>query len=120
MDQEGFGSRNCMVWDEDSWDRSLFEFYQAIIAMRKQSDILKEGSFQVLYWEKDFILYQRVLQGKRIMVTANRFSELRPGSGIPLSHCGIRDGLKLVSLFSSKAITVSQGNSNPSKYSPRW
>ncbi|MCJ7695705.1 MAG: alpha-amylase family glycosyl hydrolase [Anaerolineaceae bacterium] len=110
MDEDGFGSRNCMVWSEDKWDQSLFEFYQAIITFRKSSDILKEGSFQVLHWEKDFILYQRVLGQKRILVTANRSPEMRPESVLSVSHFGIWDGLKMVSLFDNGSITGTEGS----------
>jgi len=110
MDEEGFGSRNCMQWDVDKWDQSLFDFYQAMITFRKGSDILKKGSFQVLHWEEDFVMIQRVLGQARIFISANRSPEMRPESKVPVSHFGIRNGLKMVSLFGGKSITVSEGN----------
>jgi len=77
-DAESFGSRNCFPWDESSWDQDLLNFYKRLIALRKQSSVLAEGAFQVLYGDNDMLLYQRVLGDEHILVSANRSPDALP------------------------------------------
>lgn len=74
-DEAGFAQRNCFPWDEANWNQDLFAFYRQLISLRKENEILAEGSFQVLYWDDDLLIYQRVLGGKRIIVTASRIDQ---------------------------------------------
>ncbi|MFH1446267.1 MAG: glycoside hydrolase family 13 protein [Chloroflexota bacterium] len=109
MDQESFGSRNCMPWDADEWDEALLEFYKHLIAFRKESDILKDGGFQMLYWEEDFFIYQRELNQEHILVTANRSSELRSESVMPFRQAGIPDEKRFRSIFTEYEAVSSDG-----------
>lgn len=72
QDEDGFGQRNCFPWDQSKWDLDLLSFYQKLIALRKDNQILAKGSFQILYWDEDLVLYQRMLKGERVLLTANR------------------------------------------------
>lgn len=72
MNEPGFGSRNCMPWNRGKWDMELFGFYQKLIALRKSSNALIKGAFQVLDYGPDTLVYQRFLGEESLIVTANR------------------------------------------------
>lgn len=84
LDEPGFGSRNCMQWDEGQWNKPLWNFYRKLIDFRKHSEVLKDGSFRILYWEMDFFIYQRELAGERVLVSANRSQKPRKIGLVPL------------------------------------
>jgi hypothetical protein len=48
-DEPGFAQRNCFPWHEEKWDQDLLGFYQQLISLRKENDVLAAGSFQILY-----------------------------------------------------------------------
>lgn len=75
VDEPGFSQRNCFPWEEEKWNTDLLAFYQRLISLRKENDVLAEGSFQMLYWDDDLLIYQRLLGGKRIVVTASRIDQ---------------------------------------------
>jgi alpha-glucosidase len=75
VDEPGFSQRNCFPWEEEKWNTDLLAFYQRLISLRKENDVLAEGSFQMLYWDDDLLIYQRLLGGKRIVVTASRINQ---------------------------------------------
>ena len=83
----------------------LFSFYQKLIALRKENQILARGSFQILYWDEDLIVYQRLLAGERVLVTANR-GEIREGLSIRSPWVETDSSINLVGLFSGKQITL--------------
>jgi len=87
-DQEGFGSRACMNWDESAWDMELFGFYQKLIALRKSSRALAEGAFQILFGDDDTLIFQRVLGKERVLVCANRSAEAAPARELALPQAG--------------------------------
>ena len=87
-DQEGFGSRACMPWDENAWDMELFGFYQKLIALRKGSRVLAEGAFQILFGDAHSLLFQRVLGKERVLVCANRSEEALPEREFALPQAG--------------------------------
>jgi alpha-glucosidase len=99
MDEPGFGSRNCMQWDKSQWNIPLWDFYRELIDFRKNSEILKDGSFRILHWEKDFFLYERELNGMQILVSANRSPIARPASPVKIRNGGIAEGTWFVSIF---------------------
>jgi len=90
-DQEDFGSRACMPWDESAWDMELFGFYQKLIALRKGSRVLAEGAFQILFGDWGSLLFQRVLGKERVLVYANRSKEALPERELPLPQAGFVD-----------------------------
>jgi len=87
-DQEGFGSRACMPWDESQWDQELFAFYRKLINLRKISRVLTEGAFQVLFGDSGSLLFQRVLGKERVLVYANRAEETIPERELALPQAG--------------------------------
>ncbi len=107
-DEPGFGQRNCFPWDEDKWDKDLLAFYQRLISLRKENNVLAEGSFQVLYWDDDLLVFQRVLEEKRIVVTASRIDQ--PTGFILKSSLINPDGIEqLKSLFSEATLVLHPG-----------
>jgi len=87
-DEEGLGSRACMPWNEDQWDRGMLAFYQKLIALRKNSRALAEGAFQILFGDARSLLFQRVLGGERVLVYANRSEETIPARVLTLPQAG--------------------------------
>jgi|LSQX01.3.fsa_nt_gb alpha-glucosidase len=71
-DEEGFAQRNCFPWNRDQWNQDLLNFYKCLIHLRKTSEVLAKGSFQVLSWDDDSFIFQRTFARKRMIVTANR------------------------------------------------
>jgi glycosidase len=88
-----------MQWDENRWNKPLWDFYRKLIDFRKNSEILKDGSFRILYWEKDLVLYERELDGKRILVSANRSPVTRSAKPLKLINGRIMEGTRFKSLF---------------------
>jgi alpha-glucosidase len=109
VDDEGFGSRNCMPWDKERWNKPLFDFYRSLIAFRKGSDVLKNGNFQILHWEKDFFIYQRNLNNDHILISANRSFTPRASSTIRIGQGGFDDNVQYTSLFGEEKLSISQG-----------
>ncbi len=109
MDEEGFHSRGCMVWDEARWDRDLLAFYKKLIALRKESTILQRGGFQILAVETDTVAYQRENAAGRILVVAHRGERPRPAGPLPVAHGGIPDGARFVEHFTGQKLIVTNG-----------
>ena len=107
-DEPGFAQRNCFPWEEEKWDADLLAFYQQLISLRKENDALAEGSFQVLYWDDDLLVYQRVLGEKRVIVTASRID--RSNGFILKSNLINPDGLEhLKSVFGNATLVLHPG-----------
>ena len=86
----------------------LFNFYQKLIALRKENQVLARGSFQILYWDEDLIVYQRLLAGERVLVTANR-SGNRDGFTFRNPWVETDRSINLAGLFGGKQITLTNG-----------
>jgi len=107
-DEPGFVQRNCFPWDEDRWDKDLLAFYQKLISIRKESDVLAEGSFQVLFWDDDLLVFQRLLGEKRVVVTASRIDQ--PNGFVLKSTLINPNGLEhLKSLFGEARLVLQPG-----------
>ena len=89
MDQESFGSRVCMPWEEEAWDRDILAFMKQLVALRKSNNCLAYGAFQILYWEDDLLVYQRELDGEHIFVTLNRLDAVFPTKTLSIPEAGI-------------------------------
>jgi glycosidase len=63
--------------DEASVDRELLQFYREAIALRKQHDALRRGSWAVADSNDDskFFAFRRDLDGKRLVIAFNRGEE---------------------------------------------
>ena len=83
-DEPDFGSRNCMPWDQVTWDQDTLAFYQRLIALRKAENTLIDGAFEVLYWDVQLVCYQRELAGQKVIVTLNRGPEPWKGQTVSI------------------------------------
>ncbi len=109
MDEDGFQSRGCMVWDEARWNHDLLAFYKRLIALRKESPILQHGGFQILAVEADTIAYQRANDDGRILVIAHRGKQPRPAGLLPVAHSGVADGTRFTEVFTGQELVVTGG-----------
>jgi len=106
MDEPGFGSRNCMQWDQARWNTTMLTFYRQLIDFRKNSETLQIGAFQVLYAEEDFFIYQRFYNEDHILISANRSECHRPAETIKIPNLGLPNPKEFKSLFSDDTIKV--------------
>ena len=109
LDDDALHSRGCMVWDSARWDHALREFYQALIALRRQSSALQTGGFQILAVEPDCLAYQREDAAGRWLVVANRSATPRAAAPLPVAHGGIPDGATFTERFSGQRAVVTGG-----------
>lgn len=59
--------------------QSIFAYYQKLIQLRKSSDLLLEGSFELLLPEDDnLFVYKRSWQGETWLIVANFSEEMHP------------------------------------------
>ncbi|MBP7212603.1 MAG: hypothetical protein KBA03_00040 [Anaerolineaceae bacterium] len=107
-DEEGFAQRNCFPWDESLWDCDLLAFYQKLIELRKNSEVLAQGSFQVLYWDENLLIYQRQLQSKRIILSACK-TDQKEGFVLQTDLVNPNRAEKLKNLFSGEDLGVEVG-----------
>jgi len=103
------GSRGCMVWEERRWNRGLLDFYRTLIHLRRSSEALQRGGFQLLAVERDSIAYQRATASQRVLVIAHRGQQPRPASPLPVAHGGIPDGARFTELWSGAEAAVVGG-----------
>ena len=109
MDEDGFGPRGCMVWDEAAWNHELLAFYKQLIALRKETAVLQTGGFQILAIEQDTIVYQRTNETACSLVVAHRGEQPRPAEPLPVAHGGITDGTQFTEVFTGQKLIVTQG-----------
>jgi alpha-glucosidase len=109
VDEDGFHSRGCMIWDERRWNHDLLAFYRRLIQLRKESPVLQTGGFQILAVEDDTLAFQRMNEDSRILVVAHRGETPRPAGPLPVAHGGIADSTHFVELFSGGDLIVTGG-----------
>ncbi|MCP4419231.1 MAG: maltodextrin glucosidase [Chloroflexi bacterium] len=109
MDEAGFESRGCMVWDEARWDHDLLNFYKKLIELRKKTAVLQQGGFQILAIETDSFAYQRESDAGRILIIAHRGKRPRPAAPLPVAHGGIPNGTRFVEYFTRQELVVTDG-----------
>ncbi len=110
VDDADLGSRGCMVWQEESWDQDLFEFYRELIRLRTRSPSLRNGGFQMLAIELNTIAYQREAINERILVIAHRDANPRDAFPLPVAKGGIANGCRFHELFSGQELVVADGS----------
>lgn len=108
QNEEGFAQRNCFPWDKEKWDLDLREFYQKLIRLRRSSDVLAHGSFTVLDWGSKHFAFQRLLNGERIVITANR-EDAEDDLIVRSPHLNSGKPRKLKGLFSGEIMDVFPG-----------
>ncbi len=64
--------RRTFPWNESDWNQDLLAHYKKLIALRKTSSALQEGSFLALYARGDVYAYARVLKNQSVITVLNR------------------------------------------------
>lgn len=83
-------NRRCMQWDNRFWNRRLYEYYKRTIQIRRYSQALCEGGFQLLLAERETVAFLRESVDEQILVVARR----RPDNAILcLSSAGCSSGV---------------------------
>ncbi|MCM3272951.1 alpha-glycosidase [Paenibacillus elgii] len=69
--------RKCMEWDPDKQDNELYDFYRLLIALRKDYDVLRSGSFRFLKADPGDprIIYERLNGHMHFTVWMNNTEE---------------------------------------------
>lgn len=67
--------RRCMIWDEESRNSSIFNFYKKLIYLRKENEELRYGTYRTLYARGGVIGFKREYNGKSIFVIINNSSK---------------------------------------------
>ncbi len=63
--------RRTMEWDRSKWNIELFDFFKALIQLRKEYKALRRGSFEWIETNNDVIGYIREMEEERILVLMN-------------------------------------------------
>jgi cyclomaltodextrinase len=73
MRGEGKFNRLGMIWDPDRQDRELLAWYKRCIAMRKESEVLRKGSMEVVSVDPDnnTLVLERAYQNQRARIYIN-------------------------------------------------
>ena len=86
---------------EIKFDKSLFEYYQALIALRNDNKSLRRGSFEVIHTDdkQQTLVFSRILNGELLLVAINRGDNL---ATIDLPNSSkFKNNVKLKLLFDS-------------------
>lgn len=102
-------TRRTMPWDTQHWDTELRSFYQTLITLRRTSDALASGGYQLLHTDADTIVFQRDTDAERIIVVGYRGTAKRPARRLPVGHGAIPDGTAFVEVFSSQTMVIEDG-----------
>ena len=68
-------NRGTYPWGKE--DQGLVEFFRILGRMRKENPVLRRGSFEPLYFDEDFCVYQRRLGNRTAALAVNRSGETR-------------------------------------------
>jgi alpha-glucosidase len=101
-------NRRCMEWDETKWDSDLRDFYRHLIALRRRSKALQEGSFQPLLAAENTLAFVRETEAEKLVIIARRAADTV--SEVAVDIADIADGTVLRELFSGASATVTGGN----------
>lgn len=104
-------NRRCMPWDENDWDKDMLAYFQKIIAIRKESDAMKNGGFKVLLAEGDVIAFARESSKQTMIVLGSRGDNLEDVA-IDVTQIGCEDGSSFTDLIGNQQFSVSDGNLN--------
>ncbi len=103
-------NRRCMPWDEREWDQDLRAYHQKLISIRKRSDALKNGGFQMLYAAEDLIAFQRQCLAEQIIVVAYRGADGMSALKLDMVLANIADGSSLRDLIGGEQVVVQDGS----------
>jgi cyclomaltodextrinase len=63
--------RKGFPWDDSHWNRDLLNYTKAVIALRKEHQVLRRGSYQRLYSEGPVFAFGRKLEDQSFIIVLN-------------------------------------------------
>ena len=108
--------RRCMNWDEERWNKNLFEYYKKLIKLRKSHPALTKGGFKILFSEDEVFAFARFFKNKTLYVIINNNIEDKL-INMPCWHLGDISGV-CKELFSQEIYELAEGHIKI-KLSPR-
>ena len=106
--------RRCMIWDKSEWNTSLFQFYQNVIKLRNENQVLQQGEY-IPFAEDDkenIFGYRRVLKKQHALILFNRSGKMRV-IRLPLSEMGgatkVWFGIRSSAVLKSKSVEIKFG-----------
>ncbi len=82
-------NRRCMVWNEENWNHRIYDCYRRMALLRRRSQALCEGGFQILLAERETLAFLRESANERILVVARRGSD---SASLDLASAGCANG----------------------------
>ncbi|MEA3485819.1 MAG: glycoside hydrolase family 13 protein [Candidatus Aerophobetes bacterium] len=95
--------RRTMVWDKSPQNSDLLNFYKRMVKLRRQSLVLRRGSFKSLYhlYQRSRIYcFSRQLNEERIIIALNN-SDKNEKIKIPLPEIKNREKLRIKDIFAA-------------------
>jgi alpha-glucosidase len=105
-----YEKRQPMPWKPEAWDMELRTFYQKLIGLRKESDALIEGGYQVLLAEGNMLAFLRDSDQELLISVVFRGPGEHPAFGLPVAHGAVPDGVEFVEQFSGARARVENGH----------
>ncbi|MHA1612810.1 MAG: alpha amylase N-terminal ig-like domain-containing protein [Promethearchaeota archaeon] len=106
-------NRLPMEWREELWNQSLFHWYRRLIRIRKDSQALRNGSFQLIKpihvdpTNLEILAYVRYTSSECFLIIIKKFS-MECQLSLPLLHIGFKNA-QVLNLMSGKASSISNG-----------
>ncbi len=91
-------NRRGYPWSHE--DSELVEFHRAAIAMHKNNEVLKTGSYKALYGEYNIIAYGRFNRKDSVVVIVNN-NDIEKRVLIPVWEIGVNDNNDMEQIFAS-------------------
>ena len=98
-------SRQPMIWDEQKWDKNLWDLHRILIEYRKESQVLQNGGIKTLYTKDDVYCYARFYEDEVILVCLNR-GESKHRCRLDLGILGIPENICFKDKLSKKQINT--------------
>ncbi len=100
-------NRRCMIWDSTQWNGNLYNHYQKLIKLRKQSTALCEGGFQLLHASDETLAFLRESLKERMVIVARRNDDGL--KSLAVRQGGFADGTRLREFFTGSEVKVMDG-----------
>lgn len=99
--------RRPMIWNEDRWDKELFEFYKWLINLRKSEIALKVGAFELLRDNPVVFMRKAPYMLDDIIIAINKDKE--KSIAVSISDGRILDRTLFVDLLTNEQFKITSG-----------
>ena len=105
--------RRAFPWNEKQWNTELRSWVKTLVAVRKGSTALRQGSYQPLYLSESPATYAFARSaGTELVIIAMNASSTPVKLSIPVDGFGFTDGQVLKSLLDGQELRVEAGQVN--------